>query len=267
MDREAVAAGSFYDWDRENLSGSLKELSGGVSDRGFLACISPHAGYVYSGRIAAKTIGSMKPGKRFIVLGPNHTGIGANFAVYSSGSWETPLGRVPIDHELAESLLSFEHSESDEVAHRQEHSIEVILPFLQHFFGQVSFVPVSILSYGYGDSFIRKLDSLGKTIADILKKNRDVRLIVSSDFSHYVSADSAKKRDMKAIEAIKRLDARALFRELSQSGSVCGYAPIAVLLSAARELGWKAELLDYTNSGEATGETNEVVAYAGIGFK
>ncbi len=267
MERGAVAAGSFYDWDRENLARNLKEMSKGVSDRGFLGCISPHAGYVYSGRVAAKAVGSMKPGKRFIVLGPNHTGLGANFAVYSSGSWETPLGKVPIDHGLAEAIMKFDGAESDEVAHGQEHSIEVILPFLQHFFGKISFVPVAILSYGYGDSFLRRLESLGRVVADIMKKDIDIRLVASSDFSHFISADAARKRDMEAIEAIKRLDARKLFRSLSHDGSVCGYAPIAILLSAARELGWGAELLDYTNSGEVTGDRREVVAYAGIGFK
>jgi AmmeMemoRadiSam system protein B len=267
MERGAVAAGSFYDWDKENLARGLEKLSEGVSDRGFLGCVSPHAGYVYSGNVAAKTIGSMKPGKRFIVLGPNHTGLGANFAVYSSGSWETPLGRVPIDHELSEALMKFEGAESDEVAHGQEHSIEVILPFLQHFFGEISFVPIAILSYGYGDSFLKRLDGLGGIIAGIVKKEGDVRVVASSDFSHFISADAARKRDMEAIEAIKRLDTRKLFRSLSHDGSVCGYAPIAVLLSAARELGWKAELIDYTNSGEVTGDKGEVVAYAGIGFK
>jgi len=267
MERGAVAAGSFYDWDKENLTKSLKEMSKGVSDKGFLGCVSPHAGYVYSGRVAAKAIGSMKPGKRFIVLGPNHTGLGANFAVYSSGSWETPLGMVPVDHELSEAIMKFDGAEPDEVAHGQEHSIEVILPFLQHFFGKISFVPITILSYGYGDSFMKRLDSLGRIIAGIVKNNSEVRIVASSDFSHFISAEAARKRDMEAIEAIKRLDTRKLFRSLSHDGSVCGYAPIAVLISAARELGWKAELIDYTDSGKITGDLGEVVAYAGIGFK
>jgi len=267
MNREPVVAGSFYDWDKENLARNLKKLSKGVSDKGFLGCISPHAGYVYSGRTAAKAIGSLKPGKRFIVLGPNHTGLGANFSVFSSGSWETPLGKVSIDHDISEGLMFFDRSESDDVAHGQEHSIEVILPFIQHFFGEVKFVPVSIMSHGYGDSFLKKLEEFGKVVAEIVKKNSDVRVIASSDFSHFISAESAEKRDMKTIDAIKRLDTRALFKTLSPDGSVCGYAPIAVLMYVAKVLGWKPELIEYTNSGEVSGDKKEVVGYAGIGFK
>ncbi|MCK4714950.1 MAG: AmmeMemoRadiSam system protein B, partial [Candidatus Aenigmarchaeota archaeon] len=159
--------------------------------------------------------------------------------------------------------------EEDELAHSREHSIEVQLPFLQHCFGSgLSFVPISIMGSGYNKPFLDKCRELGSCLADIASKH-DARIVASSDFSHYISREAARENDYKAIDMIRALDLEGFFRFLHETrASICGYAPIAVLMASAAKLGWKsAEVLDYTTSGEVTGDTREVVAYAAIGFR
>ena len=153
------------------------------------------------------------------------------------------------------------------IAHSEEHSIEVQLPILQEVFGSFSIVPVSIFNVDYSQRFLKKCEILGKTLAEIMK-SKDVNFIASSDFSHYIRFDEAKRKDMLAIERIKNLDAEGFFGVLKdESGSVCGYGPIAVAIYTAKHLGLKgAELIEYTSSGEVTGDMNSVVAYAAIGF-
>jgi AmmeMemoRadiSam system protein B len=267
--REPAVAGVFYDFDRGGLEGTLTNLFKGLKEGpGYNGVISPHAGYTYSGRTAARAISSLKPGKRFILLGPNHTGMGQAFSIMAGGSWGTPLGRAVIDTKMAKDILACGLAEEDELAHSREHSIEVQLPFLQHSFGDISFVPISILSSGYHSSFLKQCKKLGSCLASISKKH-DARIVASSDFSHYISWEAARDRDGKAMEMIKDLDIEGFFRTLHETrASICGYAPIAVLMSAAAKLGWKkVEVLDYTSSGDVTGDRSEVVAYAAIGFR
>ncbi len=268
--RQPAVAGMFYDWDgrtlRKTLDGLFSKLKDGPE---YEAVVSPHAGYTYSGRTAARAISSLRPGKRFIILGPNHTGLGRDFSIMASGSWKTPLGRVPIDTGMARALEKHGLTEEDELAHSREHSIEVQLPFLQHRFGPgITFLPISIMGFGYTGAFLERCRKLGSCLADIAKEH-DARIIASSDFSHFISWGAARERDHMAIEKIKDLDMEGFFRTLHETrASVCGYAPIAVLMAAALKLGWKrVEVLDYTSSGEATGDMSEVVAYAAIGFR
>jgi AmmeMemoRadiSam system protein B len=267
--RQPAVAGMFYDWDpralRETLDGLLSGLKEGPE---YGAVVSPHAGYAYSGRTAARAISSLKPGKRFIILGPNHTGLGRDFAL-SSGTWKTPLGNVKTDPGMARALGKRGLTEDDELAHSREHSIEVQLPFLQHRFGSgITFLPISIMGFGYTGAFLERCRKLGSCLADIAREH-DARIIASSDFSHFISWEAARERDGMAIEKIKDLDLEGFFKTLHETrASVCGYAPIAVLMAAALKLGWKrVEVLDYTSSGEATGDMSEVVAYAAIGFR
>jgi AmmeMemoRadiSam system protein B len=260
----------FYDFDREGLEQTLSNLFSGLKEGPeYNGVISPHAGYIYSGRTAARAVSSLKPSERFIILGPNHTGLGKEFSMMSQGSWKTPLGPVPIDEEIAGEILRCGLPEEDELAHSREHSIEVQLPFLQHRFGpKITFVPISIMGFGYTASFLEHARRLGSCLASISRKH-DARIVASSDFSHYISWEAARERDHKAIEMIKDLDLEGFFRILHEThASVCGYAPIAVLMAAASDLGWKrVEVLDYTSSGEVTGDRSEVVAYAAIGFR
>jgi AmmeMemoRadiSam system protein B len=268
--RQPAVAGMFYDWDGKTLRKTLDSLfSKTRKGPEYEAVISPHAGYTYSGRTAALAISSLKPGKRFIILGPNHTGLGREFSIMASGSWATPLGRVPVDTGIARALEKHGLTEDDELAHSREHSIEVQLPFLQHRFGpDITFLPLAIMGFGYTAAFLEHCRRLGSCLAGISRKY-DARIIASSDFSHFISWEAARERDHRAIEKIKDLDLEGFFRVLHEThASICGYAPIAVLMAAAGELGWKkVEALDYTSSGETTGDMGEVVAYAAIGFR
>jgi AmmeMemoRadiSam system protein B len=267
--RTPVVAGLFYSYGREELEEELDGLFPGKKVKaGNRAVISPHAGYVYSGRTAALALSSLRPSRRFLIMGPNHTLMGRDFSVYPRGSWETPIGDVRVDRPLARELLKSKLLEEDTSGHQQEHSVEVQLPILQHRFPAFSFVPLSIMSYSYSHGFLEKLESVGKHMASLLRRHDDVSVVASSDFSHYMPADAARERDMEAIGMIEKLDPEGLFRVLErQDGSVCGYAPIAVLLYIARELRWKARLMEYTNSGESSGDTDNVVGYAAIGFR
>lgn len=263
-----AVSGSFYPSDKSKLSGQVSGFfSRANPSPKCRIVVSPHAGYVYSGLGAAFAIGSLKPAKTFIVLGPNHTGMGPEFSIMSSGIWETPLGNMEIDEALAQELKKAGMLEEDDWAHSSEHSIEVQIPFLQHRFHKASFVPVCIMNSGYSDSFLKKCDKLGELIG-LLMKSKDIGLVASSDFSHYMPAQIAKKQDMEAIERIKSLDRKGFFESLKKNrASVCGFGPIAVAISAARSLGLqKAELISYMNSGDLTKDYSSVVAYAAIGF-
>lgn len=266
--RYPAVAGMFYFGDSGNLKKQLDKLFSDSKPGNYTCVVSPHAGYEYSGRTAALAIGSLKPGKKFIILGPNHTGMGSEFSVMSRGKWITPLGDCSIDSSLANELKSCKILEEDTFAHEREHSIEVQLPFLQHKFPRFQFVPITIMGMGYSDEFLKRCEVLGKAIAKAMKADPDIRMIASSDFSHYLPAESAKEKDEKATERIKKLDPGGFFETLRETdASVCGYAPIAVLLFTARELGLKkVNIIDYTTSGEKTGDMRSVVSYSAIGF-
>ena len=269
--RNPAVAGTFYDFDKQGLEETLDNLFSEIpKGPEYQAVISPHAGYTYSGRTAARAISSLKSSKSFIILGPNHTGTGKEFSLMSSGSWKTPLGPVRIDPALAKALLDCGLPEDDELAHAREHSIEVQLPFLQQRFGQeITFVPLSIMGFGFNAPFLEHCQKLGACLARLIKKNPNTRIVASSDFSHYISWDAAKEKDKQAIDAIQDLDLERFFRVLRETrSSMCGYAPVAVLMAAAGELGWKTvDVLEYTSSGDVTGDTSQVVAYAAIGFR
>jgi AmmeMemoRadiSam system protein B len=268
--RYPAVSGTFYYGDVDNLKKQLDDLFSGVKagSGDNLCVVSPHAGYIYSGSTAAKAIGSLKAGKRFIILGPNHIGMGSEFSVMNNGKWKTPLGDCVIDPGIAKELKKCGILEDDPSAHEGEHSIEVQLPFLQHRFTDFTFVPITIMGAGYSDDFLKKCSVLGNTVARIMKSSPDVRVIASSDFSHYVPAELAKENDDKATAKIVKLDPAGFFKTLSDiDASVCGYAPITVLLFTAKALGLRnVEVIDYTTSGDKTGDNSSVVAYSAIGF-
>jgi hypothetical protein len=268
MTRRAVVAGTFYPLSADSLKHSLAKLFGEASKSDCVCVVSPHAGYEYSGRTAALAIASLKQTKTFIIIGPNHNLIGPDFSVMSSGKWQTPLGEVEIDSRLAKELEKCSVLEEDDLAHAREHSIEVQLPFLQYRFKKFSFVPISISNTDYSDDFLGKCEMLGRHIAKTVK-GKSVGMIASSDFSHYLPAKIADKKDSEAVEKVISLDTKGFFVTLERvDASVCGYAPIAVVMSAAKAMGLKkAEVINHTNSGDATGDYSSVVSYYAIGFK
>ncbi len=266
--RNPVVAGMFYYADSDILREHLDELfSSARTIDNCVGVISPHAGYEYSGRTAAKAISSLKQAETFVILGPNHTLMGPEFSIMGYGVWKTPLGECKINEDIAKLLKRNKILEEDTLAHEQEHSIEVQLPFLQYRFKNFKFVPISVANTTYSDTFLEHCESVGETIAEISKEH-DISIIASSDFSHYIPFETAKKHDMEAIECIEKLDVKGFFRTLQKNNaSVCGFGPIAILMSAMKKLGKKGKLIEYTSSGEATHDYNSVVAYAAIGFK
>jgi hypothetical protein len=266
MVRRPAVAGRFYPADPRELRHQLDELTAGpapAAEPRAIAVVVPHAGYIYSGRIAARTYASVRLPGRAVVLGPNHTGEGEAIAVMTEGSWETPLGDAPIDAPLARALLAACGAvREDDRAHRREHSLEVQIPFLQHLAEAARFVPVCV-----GTLHLPTLLDLGRAVAETVRgAGGDVLLVISSDMSHYVPAEEAEARDRMAIACMERVDPESLHRVVvAESISMCGVAPAVAGLEAARHLGARrGRLVVYGHSGERTGDHRSVVGYAGL---
>ncbi len=265
MTRKPCVAGTFYPADAKTLRKTIEEMTDARAERRrALAVIVPHAGYIYSGPVAGAVYSSVEIPGTVVILGPGHREIGTLLAIQDSGSWQTPLGETPVDAELAALIKqNCAAVETDEQAHRFEHSLEVQVPFLQYFRPDIRIVPVCI-SYeaGYAD-----LEALGRGIATALRVfGQPVLIVASTDMSHYVSQKAAETRDHRAIRKILDLDPEGLFRTVRAEGiTMCGYQPTAAALVAALELGAdRAELVKYQTSGDRTGDYTEVVGYAGI---
>ena len=272
--RKPIVAGSFYPSDKQQLRDQLSTFFKKTKTASScLGVVSPHAGYLYSGQTASWAIASLKTATTFVMLGPNHNTIGEQFAV-SNQAWETPLGKVEVNQKLAKQLIDKCKGFliEDPTAHMMEHSIEVQLPFLQQKFqrGKSTFniVPISIMNLDYTDDFLEKCEKLGKAIASLVDlKTNNIGIVASSDFSHYLPKDLADQKDSKAVESILNQDPKGLFGWLDKiDGSVCGYGPIAVLVSAAKALGLTGKLINKSTSGDITGDNKSVVAYYAIGF-
>ncbi|HET7890320.1 MAG TPA: AmmeMemoRadiSam system protein B [Candidatus Sulfotelmatobacter sp.] len=266
--RHAAVAGRFYPGDPDDLRAEARsylEQAGSDSQAPIRAsgCIAPHAGYMYSGHVAGAVFARVEVPPRCIVLCPNHTGMGRALAVMSEGAWQTPLGDVPIDGELAAALRrGFPALNEDSAAHRAEHAAEVELPFLLLRQPKLSFVPIAL-----GTSQFDVLEQLGVALAKVISAQSDPVLIVaSSDMNHYESDAVTRVKDHRAIERILSLDPRGLYDVVMQQQiSMCGFGPGVAMLTAARQLGAKsAELVKYATSGDISGDRNMVVGYAGI---
>lgn len=265
--RPAVVAGRFYPAQPEVLKRDLEKYLGGAAQEpkieGALGCVVPHAGYVYSGHVAGAVYQKLPARSSYIILCPNHTGKGAPLAMMSSGSWQTPLGEVPVDQALAAVMGNSCHLLTDDpMAHSREHSLEVQLPFLQHQVKDFHFVPVAV---GVGN--YAALEFLGHCIAHAVEiATEPVVVIASSDMNHYEPDGVTRIKDRRAIEKILALDPQGLHDVVRQENiSMCGYGPTIAMLAASLELGAKkAELVKYATSADATGDRGAVVGYAGI---
>ncbi|MCX6561826.1 MAG: AmmeMemoRadiSam system protein B [Candidatus Aminicenantes bacterium] len=258
-------AGAFYPRDPAALRLQLAHLLVPGRSRGpAIALISPHAGYEYSGAVAGAVFSSADLPDTFIIMAPSHRPIRPIFAVMTEGVWETPLGDVPIAADLAQALVRrLPLVRIDPSAHEMEHSLEVQLPFLQALRPAPAIVPVAVSI----QARVEDLLELGRVAAAAIREcGRDVLLIASTDMSHYVGAEEARRKDFLAIQKILELDPRGLVEIVrSESISMCGFQPAAAVLAAALELGArKADLIMYAHSGERTGEEREVVGYAGL---
>lgn len=269
--RKPVVNGSFYPADKSELIDELNELLVGKKEN-VKACIVPHAGYVYSGKLAGKVLGKIKEKRTFIILGVNHSGLGSRIS-FSFQDFSTPLGIVKNNRDLGEKILTklklLAYADINEQAHSQEHSIEVILPFLQLSQKQFDIVPII---------FKDMTDVACERVAYILSKflNEDVCIIVSSDFTHYGSnygfvpfSDNIKESlyelDKSIVDSILKLDTKSVYEKASKS-TVCGIYGVTILTEIAKLMRWKARLVDYYTSGDVVGNYSNAVGYAGLVF-
>jgi len=278
--RRAAVAGYFYPGDKVKLIETIEwcfkhRLGPGDLPRLFkerkkhvLGYIVPHAGYIYSGPIAAHAFYDMALGgapESIIILGTNHTGYGKPISVYPSGVWETPLGKLHVDAELARLVVNNSQlADVDTYAHLEEHSIEVQLPFIQYLFGDA----VKILPIVMGIHTPEAAKDLAHAVNSAVKGlNRDVIVLSSSDFSHYEPHDVAVRKDMLAIDNITKLDVEGFYRAIVEENiSVCGPGGIMTLIELAKLNGAKGVLLKYATSGDVWGDKSAVVGYASIKF-
>ena len=231
--------------------------------REIVAIVVPHAGYYYSGPVAAHAYKEVADDGVFdtaVILGPNHTGYGYPVSLWAGGGWSTPLGEVEVNKELAQRLLG-DVIRADETAHIHEHSIEVQLPWLQHLYGKVKIVPITMLAQDIETARI-----VGKSIG---QAGDNLIVIASSDLTHYEPHSVAMEKDSSVIEAIIALDEEELYERCERLGcTMCGYGPVAAAIVASKEMkGKKASLLKYATSGDTSGDFSRVVGYGSIVIK
>ena len=264
MMRKPAVAYQFYPGEPEELErtvSSFEDREAAKEDA--IAIIAPHAGYIYSGKVAGSVYSSARICDNVILLGPNHTGLGEAVSLMPSGSWEIPTGTTEINSDLAHMLIEESPLLSpDENAHLREHSLEVQLPFIHHFNPEVRIVPITIMHLNTGDC-----EELGRAIARVIKKyENEVLIVVSSDMNHYESDEVTRAKDKRALDRVLALDAEGLLKTTQDENiTMCGVIPAAVAISAAKELGaTSARLVDYATSGDTSGDYDHVVGYAGI---
>jgi len=264
MLRPPAVAGLFYPSEPQELARQIAAFcANGKTKSRAVACVVPHAGYMYSGHVAGAVYASIEIPRRSILLGPRHFPQGQPLAILTEGAFATPFGEAAIDTALATELArACPLLREDAVAHAREHSLEVQLPFLQTLRRDLRFVPVVLGTDRYG-----AIEELGHAVAEVVKpQNESVLLIASSDMNHYESDAITRGKDQRAIQRVLALDPRGLYDTVRQEGiTMCGYAATVAMLVAARDLGaTEATLVRYATSGDVTGELDRVVGYAGM---
>lgn len=261
MLREPAVAGRFYPGTQARLAAEVDGfLQPGTARLPAKGLVAPHAGYMYSGAIAGEVYRRVELPERVVILGPNHTGLGAAAALWPGGRWRTPLGEVPIDPGLTRALAGIPGVERDDEAHLHEHSLEVQVPFLQR-----ARPGVAVAALCLGPLSFEACEALGRALGRVAAADGAL-IIASSDMSHYVAAAEAREKDRLAIDRILALDPAGLYDVVRRERiSMCGFVPATVMLVAAREMGATgAELVRYGSSGDVTGDDAQVVGYAAM---
>jgi AmmeMemoRadiSam system protein B len=272
--RRPAVAGAFYAAVSDELRNQIIDcfthplgpgrLPKSKNKSNIISVICPHAGYMYSGPAAAHSflaLGEQSIPETVVIIGPNHTGWGTPVSVMNEGQWETPLGKVPIDTELANLIIdSFNLAKSDETAFIREHSLEVQLPFLQYIYPKFKLVPICM---GYQD--LQTSTELGRTLYNI-SKGKEIIVIASSDLTHQESKDSANKKDKHVLDSIIDLDEIKLQESVKRYKiTTCGYGPIsATLVYSKLKNAKKADVLTYYTSGDILGDNRAVVGYTAV---
>jgi AmmeMemoRadiSam system protein B len=278
--RRPTQAGNFYAGDAEALRAQIEscfrhnfgpgklpkvDMHG---PRRVIGLVCPHAGYMYSGPVAANAFYELaldgKP-DTFVIMGPNHTGYGSALALMDEGVWRTPFGDLEVDSLVAHEIVRETGLvDVDELAHRFEHSVEVQLPFLQYLYGNdFKFVPICFQLQDYASA-----EEVGNALAEVLSE-RNAVIIASSDMTHYEPQANAERKDLAALEAVKAMDAKRFVSIIEERNiTACGYGPIAALITAAKGLLAKeAAVLRYKTSGDITGDKSSVVGYSAVSFR
>jgi len=240
----------------------------GTRNQNLLGLIVPHAGYKYSGHVAAHSyyhLASAGIVQSIIILGPNHTGFGSGVSTVTEGEWSTPLGDVPVDTDLAREIVdSSDIIDVEDEAHRNEHSIEVQLPFLQFIYPRrFKFVPICMMLQDLETSI-----EVGEAVGKVAEEHGAI-VLASSDWTHYEPQDEAESKDTQAIKAALQMDEKT-FQQLIQERSVsaCGYGPVTAMIHGAKLRGARSgNLLSYQTSGDVTGDKSSVVGYAAALFE
>ncbi len=268
--REPVVSGTFYPAKKDALLKMISSMLNTVNlektyeDKNIFGLISPHAGYVYSGTAAAYGYSLLK-GRKYdtiIILGPSHYTLLNGASVWKNGQYSTPLGKIDIDTEATNFLLDkYEHIEFNQIAHIQEHSIEVQLPFLQYVLkSDFKFVPIII-----GNQQLDYIKKLTEALINLLNTNINKKylFIASTDLSHYHSSDVALRMDGNVASAIESFDIEKLNTIIEErTGEACGIGPILTLMLLSEKLNIKnVDILKLTNSGETSGDYSRVVGY------
>lgn len=271
MVRKPVVAGQFYPGSEKKLRDGIEEcflhdLGPGKipknegDSREIKGLVVPHAGYVYSGPVAAhsyKTLYEDGLPETIVLIGPNHHGYGPGAAM-ADDDFETPLGIVPVDKDIVNSLEG-DILKINSTAHSGEHSLEVQLPFLQFFSDDFKIVPITLLDQSQTTAV-----EIGKKLREVLG-DKDYVVIASTDFSHYVARNTAEKLDKMVIEYILKYDIEGMYRTIQQNNiTMCGYGAVASMLKGVN--GEKAELLKYATSGDIS-NMREVVGYGALSVK
>lgn len=263
MIRSSCVAGRFYPGQKAKLKETVAGLLASGQARPARAILAPHAGYMYCGAVAGQVYSCVSVPGLVLLLGPNHTGLGASAAVMASGQWETPLGSVEIDEgAAAEIIAACPLFTADSEAHLTEHSLEVQLPFIQMLNPAARIVPMTIMA-----ATASECEQMGEAIARALSGRTGGALIVAStDMNHYEPDSLTREKDSAALERVLALDARGLLEVTRKKDiTMCGATAAAIAIYASKALGAKkARLAGYATSSDVSGDMSEAVGYAGV---
>jgi AmmeMemoRadiSam system protein B len=263
--RPPAVAGTFYEGTAQRLRAQVDECFVDpvpAEKERFIGAVVPHAGLMYSGHVAAALYGAAALPRRFVILCPNHTGLGHFAAINREGAWRTPLGDVAIDTRLADALMAKTRLLAEDAgAHAREHSLEVQLPFLQRLAGDFTFVPICLGAHRFDYA-----EEIGRAIAAVLKEERDVAILASSDLNHYEDQQTTLRKDQIAIDQVLALNPKELWRVVDEHDvSMCGFIPTTTMLIAANEVGASnARLVKHATSGDINRDYGHVVGYASV---
>src|SRR5438094_8860862 len=267
--RAPAVSGRFYPDTPAELERTVRDLLEAVGTAGpapARAAVAPHAGYAYSGLTAAHVFARLEVPSVVVILAPNHTGVcraPGGASLWEAGAFRTPLGDAAVDERFAAALLAASPLVGvDHAAHAQEHAAEVEVPFLQVRRHDARIVPL-ILAWDEWPA----CRALGEALAGLVARwTEPTLLLASSDLNHYELAAVNERKDRRALEAVAALDGEELLRRCkSERISMCGRAPPATVLAAARALGAaRAEVVHYSHSGMTTGDDAAVVGYGGV---